>query len=565
MKQFTTFFFIIGFAFSASCQNFHLILNGSTTIEKRLIDSITYQKKHKEAKSVNDEVNKVSDKLSKIGYIENQLIHFAKKNDTTYVGEFSIGEQIKYVHIHLKHIPKQNDIISLVEKDSLIIPYIEIEDFLSQTLKKAEQKGFALTKLNLSKIQKKGTILYAELELKTDNERTINTIVAKYAEENRKAELPKGHLKQINSKYNKQIFNKNTIQKIHKDFEKFRFVNQIKYPEILLLKDSTKVYVYLEKRKSNNFDGFVGFTTNENSKVIFSGYLDLTLENTLKAGEQFSLYWKSDGNDQKTFRTNLEVPYIFNSNIGIKAQINIFKQDSIFQNTKTSFDLGYLVNYNTRIYLGYQATESSDIQNTNSNNIQDYKNSFITSKLEYSKFDYDIPLFPDKTKIRFTTGFGKRTNNTAFVSESNKQYYIDLNASHTIEINNKNHFNINSQNFYLNSNNFLVNELFRFGGTNSIRGFAENSLQAEYMSAIMTEYRFIASPNLYLHSIIDYSIYKDPFSTLKKIETLTGIGIGIGLQTKNGLLKLTLANGIDKNQKTDINNTIISLKFNITF
>jgi 1,2-phenylacetyl-CoA epoxidase PaaB subunit len=39
-----------------------------------------------------------------------------------------------------------------------------------------------------------------------------------------------------------------------------------KYPETLFTKDSTKVYVYLEKQNSNNFDGFIGFNNNENQK-----------------------------------------------------------------------------------------------------------------------------------------------------------------------------------------------------------------------------------------------------------------------------------------------------------
>ena len=94
------------------------------------------------------------------------------------------------------------------------------------------------------------------------------------------------------------------------------------------------------------------------SGLVFNGYLDLTLENTLRAGEQFSLYWKSDGNNQKTFKTSIDLPYIFKSPIGLKAQLYIFKQDSIYQNTKTSIDLGYFMDYNTRIYLGYQSTES---------------------------------------------------------------------------------------------------------------------------------------------------------------------------------------------------------------
>lgn len=262
--------------------------------------------------------------------------------------------------------------------------------------------------------------------------------------------------------------------------------------------------MYLEKRKSNTFDGFVGFSNNENNKLVFNGYLDLKLENTLQVGEQFSLYWKSDGNNQKTFKTGIELPYLFKSPIGLKAQIHIFKQDSTYQNTKTEIDLGYFMDYNTRIYLRYQSTESSDIQNTNNKTISDYTNSYVTSNLEYSKFDYIHSTFPEKSSLSITMGIGKRTtNDLAVTSGTSTQFHINLQAMHNFYLNNKNYININYYNYFLKSDTYIVNELFRFGGINSIRGFTENSLQANFMAAIISEYRYIVSPDLYLHSIMD--------------------------------------------------------------
>ncbi|WP_366184919.1 hypothetical protein [Flavobacterium ovatum] len=549
-----------------SAQNFYLHIDGNTNTESKIIDSLGYSSIHKGAKSIQNEVNRISQKLSQLGFLENNIHSLDKKNDSTYTSLLIIGKQIKSVHIYIGENSELNRFISQ-NQDSIFIPFPDVENFLNQTLQKAEQKGFALSELKLDNIKQKDQILFATLNFSLGNPRTINTIVVNYSNSNTiKEALPKGHLKQLNKKYQKQTFNKNTIQKIYRDFEKFRFVSQVKYPETLLLKDTTKIYVYLERRQSNNFDGYIGFNTDSNSKLILNGYLDLTLENTIKAGEQFSLYWKSDGNNQKTFRTNLELPYIFNTNFGIKAQINIFKQDSIFQNTKTALDLGYLINYNTRVYLGYQSTESSDIQNSNSNSIQDFNNSYLTANLEYIDLDYETSLFPEKTKISIKTGIGKRTSNILIEdTESIKQFYIDIKASYTFEFNKRNYFNINSQNFYLSSSHYLINELYRFGGTKSLRGFAENSFQAQYINTILTEYRYIVSSNLYVHSIFDYSIFKDPFSPEKRTENLSGIGLGIGLLTKNGLLKITLANGIEKNQKTDFYSTIISLNYNIQF
>jgi hemolysin activation/secretion protein len=134
-------------------------------------------------------------------------------------------------------------------------------------------------------------------------------------------------------------------------------------------------------------------------------------------------------------------------------------------------------------------------------------------------------------------------------------------------LNKKNIIHINSQNYYLQSNKYIANELFRFGGFNSVRGFTENSLQGYFTTAILTEYRYALSSNLYIHSILDYCLYKNKsgLQINDKTQNLIGAGLGIGLQTKNGMLKLALANGSAKNQQFEIYNSIIHISYNVKF
>ena len=559
--------FLLFFVFGLNCsaQNLHLRLIGSSDFENKVLDSLDYNSKHPNTKSISDEINLTSERLSKIGFIENRILENIKENDSSYVGKLSFGERIKSIHIYIGRNPVLINLILLDQKkDSIILPYGEIESFLNQTLQKLEQKGFAMAKLKLTTIQKKNNSLYADLQFESDLQRKLNSIVVKFAESNKRNSFPEGHLTQMNRKYRNSSFNKDIVRKIHDDFEKFGFVNQIKYPEILFTKDSTKVYAYLEKRKSNNFDGFIGFSNNEKNKLVFNGYLDLTLENALKVGEQFSLNWKSDGNNQKTFKASIDLPYVFKSPIGLKAQIYIFKQDSIFQNTKTSLDLGYLVDYNTRLYLGYQSMESSDIQNTNNSTISDYNNSFLTSNLEYTNQDSENVTFPKKSTISITMGIGKRTTNqVAETLGTNKQTYIHINAMHNFYLNRKNCFNINYQNYFLKSDTYIINELYRFGGINSIRGFSENTLQANFMTALISEYRYIISKDLFLHTIMDYGYYQDKSSDNKG--NLLGLGLGMGLKTKNGLIKISLANGSTKDQEIKFYDTIVTIRYNVVF
>ena len=568
MKSTFILLFFLNFCLNCSAQNFRLLITGSNSLETKTIDSLQYNTIHKNIKSISEEINRISGKLSEIGYIDNSNLEFTKK-DSSYVANFALGKKIKSIHIYigtnnLFNNPADQD----TKKDILVLPYKEIDSFLKQAVQKLEQNGFALAKLKLINIKRVDTEIYADLKLESDEKRTLNSITINYTENNRSNKFPSGHLAQINRKYKNSIFNQKIVAEIYNDFEKFGFISQVKYPEILFTKDTTKVYVYLEKKKSNTFDGFIGFSNNENKKITLNGYLDIKLENILGSGEQLSVYWKSDGNDQKTFNASIELPYLLKTPIGLKAQIQLFRQDSTFQNTKTAIDLSYFSNYNKRFYLGFQTTESSDIQNSSNTSISDFSNSFLTSSFNYTKLDLANYTFPIKSFFSITAGTGKRKiNNQLENTTKSNQFFLNIQASHNFNLNKKNIININSQNYYLQSNRYIVNELFRFGGLNSIRGFTENSLQAYFTTSILTEYRHILSSNLYVHSILDYCIYKNKSDTQQtdKTEKLLGIGLGFGLQTKNGLLKFALANGSTQNQQIEIYNTIIHICYNVKF
>lgn len=552
---------------SGYSQNFYLKINGSNSDETQIIDSLNYSKNHLNIKSLFDELNSISEKLSKNGYLDNQIKETNQINDSTFVSIITLKQKVKYIHIYIgaKNSFFNNDEI---QKDTLIIPYEQVENYLTQKTLEAEKKGFALNKVKLENIQRKNQTIYASLSFRSEKKRKINSIIINYSNKYKTDYFPKGHLKQLRKKYINRTFNQETIKELHEDLNNFEFINQIKYPEILFTNDSTKVYTYIDKRKANTFDGYIGFSNDDNKKTSLNGYLDIALINTLHAGEQFSLYWKSDGNQQKTFNTKIEVPYIFNSSLGIKAQLNIFKQDSTFQNTKTSIDLGYYLNHNSKIYIGYQATESSDIQNTNNFTISDFKNSYFTSSFDFKKPDYTNNLFSKKAIALLSIGYGKRnTNDDPKIAESSNQLFGNLNASYNFELNKKNFIYINSQNLFLKSKNYITNELFRFGGLNSIRGFSENSLQGNNANLLITEYRYLASQNLFIHSILDYGIYQDKTSVKnnKKINTLFSAGVGFGLLTKNGLMRVIIANGSTNNSKIKFYNSILNICYNVKF
>jgi len=555
LKKILLILFLCLFGYSLKAQNVYLKVEGTTAFETKKIDSIGYQNRFENAKSIIEETALLSKKLFENGFLESENLGNIKTNDSTFLFQYKLGKRISFLHIY---IGKENSEIIQenyeLKNDVLILPITSVESFMNLQLKKLEQKGYSLANLKLENFRTEDSLLFADLKIKKNSQRILNDIVI-----NGSSKFPESHKRNLMRLYANRTFNQDGLQKVFKEIEEYRFVKQTKYPEILFTQDSTKIYVYLEKAKSNRFDGFIGFSNEEDGKFSFNGYLDILLHNILNSGEQFLIYWKNDGKKQTSFNIGLQVPYLFKSPIGIKAELNIFKKDSTFQNTNTSIDLGYFFNYNSRLYLGYQATESSDIQNVNSSFISDFTNSFVTSQYEFTKFKTDDFLFPEKTVFHFKIGLGKRDSKT----DSQNQVFGKMELRHNFYLNAKNIIHLKSQNYLLTSENYIVNELYRFGGINSIRGFNENSLQGNLFTSLLTEYRYVLSPGMYVHSIIDYGYYQD--QTNASNDSLIGLGFGFGLLTKNGLFNLIYANGSTNDEAIKLANSIVHISFKSSF
>ena len=531
-----------------------MLVEGNSAIETKTIDSIGYLKKHKTVASIIEEQKSLEQKLQQKGYFQNKLLLQTKLNDSAFYFKYHLKNQVKFIHIYIgTNYTEEKQLLNL-ESDSLKLPIEEVETFMQNKIALLEKKGYSLAKLKLSAYNQINNYLSAKLILDLNKKRTLTNIIIEGYDK-----FPSGIKKAILKKASRLDFNQDNVSKIYKDFNELRFVTQTKYPEILFTKDSTKVYVYLEKAKPNKFDGFIGFANDENSNLRFNGYLDLQLQNILNSGEKLSLFWKNDGKQQSSFNLGTEIPYMFKSPFGIKADLRIFKQDSTFQNTKTDLNLGYYFKYNSKVFLGYQKTTSVDIQNVNSFSINDFTNTFVTSTFDFTDFNNDDFIFSERTRFNIKVGTGNRT----ISSEKTNQFFGQINFSHNLYLNDKNIINIKNETFYLQSDDYVINELYRFGGINSIRGFSENSLQANAYSGILTEYRYMMASSIYVHSIIDYGYFQDKTSSLNN--RLLGLGFGFGLFTKNGLFNFIYANGSTKEQTIKLSNSIVHVSFKTYF
>jgi len=551
---------VLGYS-SALAQNLTLKIVGIDELETKIIDSLSYKNEFVNYKSLNDEVVLTHNRLQNIGFIESKVVETAKINDSVYQTIFSLKKKFYTIYIYYDKNLISEDLIKAVSTDInegyFVLPIKKIETALEYINSELTNKGLPFAKFSLQNIEKRDpNNLQANLLVDKNSERNIDNILIKGYEQ-----FPKSYIKHFLKIKRKQIFNLNTIKKKTERLNDLSFTNQAKSPEVLFTKDSTTLYLYLEKTKSNAFDGFLGFGTNETTnKLEFDGYLNLNLTNNLNYGEEFNLIYKSDENEQKTFDANLTLPYLFGLPLGTEFALNIFKKDSTFTTVNQEASIFYQINSKHKVIAGINSIQSNNLlDQLITTDIQDYNSIFYKTRYLFKQPNiYDL-LFPTDFLLDASFGFGNRKSNL----QTEPQTEMKLMVSKIMNLDDKNSFFIKTKGNVLLSDSYFSNELFRFGGINSIRGFEENSIIASYYGLINLEYRYRLNSGIYVHSITDAAYFENKIIDAK--EKLFGFGFGFGILTKAGLLKLNYANGKSENQKFRFSNSKIHLSLNAIF
>ena len=562
MSIFIRFTFLIFFLISSNQltgQSIKLNIIGENLEKTNIIDSIGYQKKFNNYVLLETETYKLKKKLTRLGYIDTTIERITKQNDTLFKAHLLLGEKVNKIRITYTSDfnPELLNLINHTSGDNFFeLDIIQLESTLNILNTKIAEGGDPFSKLQLVNISKiNSDLISADLKIISNQKRRIDKILVEGYEK-----FPTSYIKRFLKLKTGKPFNLNAIKDKVALLEDLRFASQIKDPEVLFTKDSTTLYLYLEKNKTNNFDGFLGFGTNENTnKIEFDGYLDLRLINNLNFGETLNLFYKSDEIDQQTFRVDADLPYLFGSPIGLQVGLTIFRKDTTFSNAKQYAKLNYQINAQHKIGVGITSTSSTNLLENNTATLNDYTSNYYTLNYNFTKPQFYDTLFPINFWFDLSSGLGNRENNI----DSQNQTVFNIDTYKIFNLNQKNSIYVRLNGAVLTSNNYLDNELFRFGGINSIRGFEENSLVANLYGVINTEYRYRLNNSIYVHSVIDAAYFENQLTNNK--EKLFGFGFGLGLLTNSGLFRLNYSSGKSENKQFKLSDSKVHLSLTAQF
>jgi len=531
-----------------SQKNKELLIKGTDSISHLVVSHLEYKKHFASDSLLKAEVKLFGERLNKKGFINYQTV-ITSNNDSLCSLNISLHNKVKTIHLSHPHTASLLKDTGFKQLDSVsfAIPFNNLNDYLENLLNDYKNKGYPFAKVYLNNIRKDSVNIISDLVIIKGGFRSLDAIIIKGYED-----FPTSYIKHYLKLNTNTSITENKISKLSSDFFQISFVSEIKKPEILFTKDSTALYLYLNKSKSNSFDGLIGISNAQDNKNIqMNGYLKLHILNTLNFGESLNLNWVSDGDESQSLNLKIKAPYILKSPLISAYELDIQKQDTTFLNVTNSISLEYQLKNKQKLGFTISNRESNIVTESSRSSFSDFSSLFYG--LTYS---YEIPnIHPVfKTKFYLKTDANKGIRNNISQNKIKNDLRILFNLSKNQNILIKNSSEI------LLSRNYLDNELFRLGGANSIRGFAENSLLAKSYTYSNIAYNYLINNSSYISLLSDLGVLKE----LHIDSLLTTYSFGVGYTTKTAIGNLGIQYFIGNTSRNPFSFTSSKLHFSIS-
>jgi len=505
--------------------------------------------------------------LHKKGYLEASIDSIIQ-NGTQWVAVLYVGETYRYASIRRGSLPLPlaNKVgYSMKQFNGSVLNIREIYKLEQKIIKIAENNGYPFASIGLDSIQfdEKNQLsacfrYHAGPFITIDSLVIIGNYDVKYKFYQRLVRIKKG-----------DEFSQSDINQSDKILAELPYLKVMAPPEVLMVNKTARITYYLEKRKANVLDGYVGFlpNANNNNKLLITGDVKLELKNLFRSGKTVAVNWKRYNEQSQDFKLYYEHPRFIGTGVDVSGLLEITRQDTSFLNINRELKISQQLGGSGKLdaFLGLKTGRIlSQAANTDTLNLKygDFNN--YTYGVGYTLNKLDNIFYP-KRGLYFTTKvyIGSKTikESPFYGSDSYKnvalksiQLNVEVRIEKFVRLSTKNVVmgRLNLAQVSNNKNSMYLNDFYRVGGLKTLRGFNENQYYVSQFAVGTLEYRFHTDEESYLLLFTDQAVISNPYFDNGKAEYLFGLGAGISFSTQAGVFNFVYSVGQSSTQKLSL-------------
>lgn len=356
-------------------------------------------------------------------------------------------------------------------------------------------------------------------------------------------------------------FDKSRLERLPARLQELAFLEAARAPELVFSDTSTAdIILHLKSRKAGRFDFLIGVLPNntQTQRMLITGNLQADLHNQFGRGERLVAQFDRLRPETQQLEVKLTYPYLLQLPFALEAGFSLYRRDTSFLNSALEVGLAYPLRRGIgfRAFAGRRDTRLLRLPTLDRLPPQ-LDVSLRTFGLESSLERLDYRFNPRKGwRLQWNAAAGTRQilPNTQLLERDLGSLYDSLtlnsgqvnlrwlaerywpmSATSVLKIGLSGGHLITNQPVYL-------NEQFRIGGNKLLRGFDEEFFFTPQYVVMVSELRLLLSTNSYLYAFGDVGRFQLTEPQRREI-TAYGFGAGMALETKAGILGLTVALG----------------------
>ncbi|MEP7263646.1 MAG: BamA/TamA family outer membrane protein [Bacteroidota bacterium] len=510
----------------------------------------------------------VSDSATAIGFC-NKLIpelyskgYLAATIDSVYIKDSSFNVllytgaiyQWATITSHLdRGVINESGTANLLLKRKTVTP-LSVSVIVKKMLKWYSDNGYPFAKVSFDSIVIDGSSVNGVLKAEKGEQVYFDSLVIKG-----NSRLAYSYLINYLGLRKDDIYNETKLERISARLKEIPFITEVRKKESEFSGNKVRIIIYIDDRKASQFSGIIGVLPDNSNggKVKVTGDVKLRLLNSFNHAELFDLNWSNPLPKSQDLKVKLNYPFLFDLPFGLDVGLNLFKKDSTFLEFERQVGIQHFLqgsNY-IKVYVSLLTSDLISVKGyENAITLPEYADVRTTTYgigWRFSKLDYR--LNPRRGfNVEAQAGVG-----TKIISRNSRlkpELYdsVDLHTNHYngngnadiyIPVMARGVVNAGVMGAWLFSPDIFTNELFRFGGLKTLRGFNELSINASRYIIGKLEYRYILEQNSYLFVFGNMAYYEDRSRNKFIHDAPYGYGAGITFETKLGIFSFTYALG----------------------
>ncbi len=339
-----------------------------------------------------------------------------------------------------------------------------------------------------------------------------------------------------------EIYNERKIQSIPQRLNRLNIFSRINEP-ILTMNDSGGVLtIPVEEGSTNTFDGVLGYVPASSVGDGFvTGLVNVSMRNLFGTARKLNVRWQKEQTDVQEIFLHYVEPWFFNFPVDVSGTFNQRQQDTLYVSRQFGFKAD--VRLFDEFTFGGLFSHESVIPSNIGSGTQLAESRTITTGIEL-RYDSRDDMFNPTKGVYYRSDY--RIGNKTFGSNESAVQKLALDVAVPFEIFRRQVLSIELHGKELIGDNISVAEMYRLGGTTTLRGYRESQFLGSRIAWTNLEYRFLLSRRSFFFGFLDagyYFLSNNQTQIVSSQSFKYGYGIGTRIETGIGLLGVSFAFG----------------------